>query len=139
MKTLKLSILTLLLFCFFEESKAQVSAVMEARVEVISGVSFTSDVAPVINLSQTQADIQLIEAGSFSLVTIPGADIQISTSLNTFVKNAQGQTLEIDGLQVEELNAEAGTHRYSLNGTMKEHNRPEGHYEGMLTTVIEYL
>lgn len=139
MKTLKLYILTLLLFGFSNQSFGQVTAVMQVRVEVVSGAKYSADATPLINLSALNNEAHNIEAGSFSLVAAPGTDIQVYVSSSTTIKNAMGEIIEIGDLNVNRVSDPSGKQSFSFNGTMKNQKDVKGHYQGQLTAVVEYL
>lgn len=139
MKTLKLSILTLLFFSFSYQSFGQLTAVMQVSVEVISGAKFSPDATPIINLSDLNASGQNIQAGSFSLFAAPGTDIQVHVASSTTIKNAMGEIIEISDVNVNRVVDASGKQSYSFNGTMNNQNNINGHYQGQLTAVVEYL
>lgn len=135
-----LFILTLLFSGFFASANAQVTAVMQVRVNIVSGASLTSVEESVTDLSS--ADFSMmgeINAGSFSLTAAPDTDISVSVSQQPALQNEDGQMIEMDPLKVTRSISESGKQHISLNGTVKNKENLNGEYKGAVTAVIEYL
>ncbi|MEX2478946.1 MAG: hypothetical protein WD357_10945 [Gracilimonas sp.] len=138
MKTLILSILTLLVTGFSYSTNAQVAAVMQAKVEIISGAGFTLMEDAVIDLKSENLS-NTIKAGSFSLVSAPGTDISVHIEENSVIKNEFGEIIELESLSVDKQSHESGQHDISVNGKVKNSQSLDGHYQGSITAVVEYL
>jgi|AntRauTorckE6833_2_1112554.scaffolds.fasta_scaffold03972_5 hypothetical protein len=138
MKALTLSILTLLITGFSFTANAQVTAVMQAKVDIISGAGFTLIQDAVIDLNSENLSDE-IKAGSFSLVSAPGTDISIHVEENSVIKNELGEIIEFESLTVNKISHESGTHDISVNGKVKNAKSLDGHYQGSITAVVEYL
>lgn len=135
-----LFILTLLVSGLSATANAQVTAVMQARVNIVSGASLTSVAESITDLSS--ADFSMkgeINAGSFFLTAAPGTDISVSITHQTDLQNKDGQMIEMDALNVTRSVSESGEQHISLNGTVKNKENLNGEYKGAVTAVIEYL
>ncbi|HET8865131.1 MAG TPA: hypothetical protein VFM80_05490 [Gracilimonas sp.] len=138
MKTLILSTLIFLASSFSFLANAQVIAVMQAKVNVISGAGFTSLEESVIDLSSSNS-LEEVHAGSFSLVASPGSDISIYISNHSEIKNNKGEALEFESMDVDRITSESGEHKVSVNGKVKNQQKLNGQYQGTITAVVEYL
>lgn len=138
MKTIILSILTLLVTGFSFQAKAQVSAVMQAKVEVVSGAGLTLMENALIDLNSKNL-IEEINAGSFSLVSAPGTDVSVYLQNASSINNEFGQSIEFESFDVDKQSNESGEHHISVNGKVKSDQLLNGHYEGSITAVVEYL
>jgi uncharacterized ubiquitin-like protein YukD len=137
MKTLILSILTFLVAGFTLQTNAQVTAVMQARVEVISGAGFTALNEQLIDFTSVNA-FEDFEAGTFTLVTTPGSDINIRLENKDQVVNENGEILDFAILDTEQTVSENGEHDISINGKVSDLQQLNGHYQGAITAVVEY-
>lgn len=137
MKTLILSILTLLLTGLELQVNAQVTAVMQARVEVISGAGFTTLNEHLIDFNTVNA-FEDFEAGQFTLVTTPGSEISIRLENTDQIINEQGQTLNFEDIETDQVTSENGEHQVSVNGKVSDLQSLNGHYQGAVTAVVEY-
>ncbi len=138
MKTLLLSTLIFLASSFSFLASAQVIAVMQAKVNVISGAGFTSLEESVIDLGSVNS-LEEVHAGSFSLVAAPGSDISIYISNHSEIKNNKGEALEFESIDVDQTVSESGEHKVSVNGKVKNQQKLNGQYQGAITAVVEYL
>lgn len=135
-----LFILAFLVSGFFATANAQVTAVMQARVNIVSGASLTSIEESVIDLSSTNFSTKgEIHAGSFSLTAAPGADVSVSVIHQPELKNQNGQVIEMDALNVTRSFSSNGEQHISLDGKVKNKNGLNGEYKGAVTAVVEYL
>ncbi|WP_103664074.1 hypothetical protein [Gracilimonas amylolytica] len=137
MKTLILSILTFLAAGLTFQANAQVTAVMQARVEVISGAGFTALNEQLIDFTSVNA-FEDFEAGTFTLVTTPGSEINVRLENKDQVVNEQGEILDFDTLQAEQVISPNGEHDISINGKVSDLQQLNGHYQGAITAVVEY-
>ncbi|MCP9291075.1 hypothetical protein [Gracilimonas sediminicola] len=132
-------ILILLVSGFWASLQAQTTAVMQVRVEIVSGAGLSSIEEGLIDLSSVDANNNNVKAGGFSLQTSPGTDVSISIVENAGIKNYDGEAIEFESLQVDKRTMETGEHHISLNGKIKDLSSLKGHYQGDVTAVIEYL
>ena len=132
-------ILILLASGFWASLQAQATAVMQVRVEVVSGAGLTSIDEPLIDLSSADVLSNDVKAGGFSLVTSPGSDVNVSIIDNSPIINPDGDIIEFETLTVDKRSTKTGEHHISLNGKIKDQNALKGHYQGDVTAVIEYL
>lgn len=139
MRATIIHILILLASGFLASLQAQATAVMQVRVEVVSGAGLSSIEEPLIDLSSLDLVNNDVKAGGFSLVTSPGADVNISIIENSSIKNRNGDIIEFESLSVNKTSSESGEHYVSLNGKIKDLNSLKGQYQGDVTAVIEYL
>ncbi|MBD3616971.1 MAG: hypothetical protein HUJ22_10405 [Gracilimonas sp.] len=138
MRALIFSILISAVSSFTFLVNAQVTAVMQAKVEIISGAGFLAMEAANIDLSTVNYS-EDIETGSFSLVAAPGADVNVHISNQSSIKNKEGGIIEFEPLKINHITSESGEHHISVNGKIKDHQKLNGHYEGDITAVVEYL
>lgn len=137
MKTLILSILTLLVSGFSFQTNAQVTAVMQARVEVISGAGFTTLNEYLIDFNSVNA-FEDFEAGAFTLVTTPGSDVNVHIENLDQITNENGDTLNFEELDADQVISENGEHQISVNGKVGNIQQLNGHYQGAIAAVVEY-
>jgi hypothetical protein len=137
MKTLILSILTLLMTGFNLQTNAQVTAVMQARVEVISGAGFTTLTEHLIDFNSVNA-FEDFEAGTFTLVATPGSDVNIHIENTDQITNEKGETLNFEELDADQIISDNGEHQISVNGKVSDLQELTGHYQGAITAVVEY-
>ncbi|MEQ8525200.1 hypothetical protein [Gracilimonas sp.] len=139
MRVAIIHILILLASGFWASLQAQATAVMQVRVEVVSGAGLTSIEEPTIDLSSVDLVDNDVKAGGFSLRTAPGTDVSVYISENSLIRNYNGDTIEFESLTVDKRSSETGEHHISLNGKIKDQATLSGHYQGDVTAVIEYL
>lgn len=138
MRTIILSILTLLVTGFCFQANAQVTAVMQAKVEIVSGAGLTLMENSFIDLNSKNL-IEEVNAGSFSLVSAPGADVSVYLQNGSVIKNEFGEEIEFESLDLDKESNESGQHHISVNGKVKSDQLLNGHYKGSITAVVEYL
>lgn len=138
MRTEILSILILFLTGFCFQANAQVTAVMQAKVEIVSGAGFTLMENAFIDLNSENLT-QEINAGSFSLVSSPGTDINVHIQHESVIKNELGQVIEFESFDLDKQSTKSGQHHVSVNGKVKSGQLLNGHYQGSITAVVEYL
>lgn len=139
MKKISLAIVFILLSCF--TAQAQVTAVMQAKVKIVSGAGLTAIQSSSIDLTSldtfTTADV---EAGEFSLVAAPGTDVNVVISQDSDITNAEGDSIKFDSFSIDKNSNESGNHHIKVNGKLNTQNQVfSGHYEGAITAVVEYL
>lgn len=137
-KTEFLSIFILLIAGVYFQANAQVTAVMQVKVEIISGAGFTLMENDFIDLNSENLTEE-INAGSFSLVSSPGTDISVHIQDKSVIKNELGQVIEFESLDLDKESTKSGEHHISVNGKVKSGQLLNGHYEGSITAVVEYL
>lgn len=134
------SILILMAFGFFTTVQAQVTAVMQARVNIISGAGLSGIEESNIDLSTANSVFnETVKTGSFTLTATPGADVAVYISKTTELKNEAGDVIEIESLTVDHQYSASGEHSVSIGGKIKNEVLRNGNYKGNVTTVIEYL
>lgn len=138
MKTLILSILTFLISGFTLHTNAQVTAVMQARVEVISGAGFTVLNEQFIDFTSVNA-FEDFEAGTFTLVTTPGSEISVRLENKDQVVNENDEILDFVTLDTQQTVSANGEHDISINGKVSDLQQLSGHYQGAITAVVEYF
>lgn len=137
MKSLILSILTLMLTGLGLKVNAQVTAVMQAKVEVISGAGFTTLNEHLVNFN-TVSEFEDFEAGEFTLVTTPGSEISVRLENTDQITNENGEKLNFESLEAEQIISDNGEHQVSVNGIVNDLQSLSGHYQGAVTAVVEY-
>jgi len=137
MKSLILSILTLMLSGLGLQVNAQVTAVMQARVEVISGAGFTKLNEHLVDFNTVNA-FEKFEAGEFTLVTTPGSEISVHVENTDHITNESGESLNFENLEAEQIISGNGEHQVSVNGKVNDLQSLSGHYQGAVTAVVEY-
>ncbi|MEX0608020.1 MAG: hypothetical protein WD158_01185 [Balneolaceae bacterium] len=138
MKTAITTLLFLLSGSGFYEVAAQVTAVMEVRVNVISGASLQSVEKPYISLDKAQF-LDNVEAGTFALTVAPGTDVFVHLSENPILENQNGGLLKFESLYFNQISSAAGNHQVSIQGKIGDQKLMKGQYKGAVTAVIEYL
>ena len=116
------------------------TAVMQAKVKIVSGAGLTSVSESVIDLSKIDfRKTNNIKAGSFSLIAAPGTDVNVTITENNSLINEEGETINLEALTIEKISKENGEHTVSLNGTVNNAENLKGNYNGQITAVVEYL
>lgn len=140
-KTLLLiSVMTLMTSALSAQNFAQ--AVMQVRVEVISGTQITqmtnSDISDQIVSDQNgDADDRLINLGSFTLVTPDG--VQFSATIEQSITFNDSSDNWFDIFTHTDQNViETGTTEINMTGIMAAGNIKNGQYTGKQIAVIEY-
>ncbi|SMO71346.1 hypothetical protein SAMN06265219_108189 [Gracilimonas mengyeensis] len=129
----------LILVLLTSVAEAQVTAVMQAKVNIISGAGLTSLTQPNIELSENSFGTERIEAGRFSFVASPGAEVSVSISKVSKMVNNQGHHVTFKPSLIHNTDAETGKHHIIMKGLLNSESTPKGQYSGQLTAVIEYL
>jgi|GEM_PF-1891329 len=139
MKT-TLYILAFLVSGFGFSAQAQTTAVMQARVEVVSGAGFTSVEDAVIDLSTLDfKQNNTVKAGAFSLVAAPGTDVNVSIINQNSLRNEKGEVINLESLSIDQISNAKGEHNISVNGLVKNAQNLKGHFQGQITAAVEYL
>lgn len=138
MRTIIFSILILLVTGLSFQATAQVTAVMQAKVEIISGAGFTLMENSFIDLTSDDV-VKDFSAGSFSLVSAPGTDVNVHLENVSGIENEFGEAIEFESLDLNKQSTESGQHHISINGKVKNGQELKGHYKGSITAVVEYL
>jgi hypothetical protein len=117
-------------------------AVMQVRVEVISGAQITqltnSDIS-----DQIQADVNggfagnLINLGSFTLITPEGVQFSARVEKGITFNDKSDNRFEIY-TKADQIVTEAGKTEINITGTMAAGMIKNGQYSGNQITVIEY-
>lgn len=140
MKTVQISILTLLLLSLPIVISAQVTAVMQAKVTIISGAGLITDQNPSLDLSASSLNLNNeVGTRSFSLNTVPGADLQIRISDQPVIKSDSGEQFLFDDLSIQHESDATGKHTFSVQGKLGQVSASNANYEGTITAVVEYL
>lgn len=134
--TLKILIL-LLAFLFSTQAVAQVTAIMQAKVEIISGAALTVPNQSVIDLNS--AATTDFEALNFSLTASPDTEVDISFHQNSELKNEFGRVIDLEDLHLNKIDEGNGNHAVSVLGKLKDGQKLNGKYQGSFTAVVEYL
>ncbi len=141
MRKISLAIGFLLFSGFMITAQAQVTAVMQAKVKIVSGAGLTDIQSSSIDLTSLNTyTTSNVEAGAFSLVAAPGTDVNVAISQDTEIKNEAGDSIEFDSFSVDKISNESGNHHIKVNGRLNPQDQTfSGHYEGAITAVVEYL
>jgi|AntRauTorckE6833_2_1112554.scaffolds.fasta_scaffold33105_1 hypothetical protein len=131
-------ILTLLFFALAIPAQAQVTAVMQAKVEIISGSRVSNMQEGALDLSEANLSDQ-IQAGHFSLQTDPDTEVTVSVYKMSEILNEDGLPLEFSFLSINHINSFDGNHDITIQGLLKSLPKEKSSYSGKLVTVIEYL
>lgn len=132
------TILILLVAGFSNSVKAQVTAVMQAKVQIVSGSSISEVQESRIDLNQIDI-AEKIEAGHFTLQTSPDAEVNVSVYNESGIVNLSGESLEFASLFIDHTTSANGEHDIKVNGFLKNIPESKSSYSGKLVTVIEYL
>lgn len=136
MRTAIIYILAFLASGFGLTLQAQKTAIMQAKVEIVSGAGFTSVKAPVIAFNKATVNNLTVEAGEFSLVAAPGTDVNIQVSQHSNTLNAPHV---FESLQVDRTSNSKGEHHVSVSGILNNTKDAKELSGGGITAVIEYL
>lgn len=135
-ETLKI-LFILLASLLSSQATAQVTAVMQAKVEIISGAALTAPSLSFLDLSSsTNSEF---EALNFSLTAAPGTDVDITINQESELKNEAGETISLEDLHFNKEESENGKHDVSILGKLKDGQNLNGKYKGTFTAVVEYL
>ncbi|HBQ59976.1 MAG TPA: hypothetical protein DD671_10220 [Balneolaceae bacterium] len=133
-----LKILTILLASLLSsQATAQVSAVMQAKVEIISGAALTAPDHSIVDLSSVATSE--FEALNFSLTAAPSTEVDITFNQNSDLKNESGQVMDFEDLHLKQEDEGNGNHAVSILGKLKDGQELNGKYQGSFTAVVEYL
>lgn len=131
-------ILTLFVSGLAFSAQAQVTAVMQVKVEIISG-SQVSEVQQgridLANISTTDK----ITTGGFTLQAAPDAEVNISVYNEYGIVNELGEHLDFGLLSVDQNTLGNGKHDIVINGFLKNIPQAKSSYSGNMVAVIEYL
>jgi hypothetical protein len=139
---MKLTIFHILAFwviSFAAPLQGQTTAVMQVRVNVVSGAGCSSIEESIIDLSSADYLTNDVKTGAFSIITAPSADVNVQVSRKSSIKNADGQAIDFESISVNKISNEKGEHQISLTGKIAEGKALKGQYKGNLTATIEYL
>lgn len=140
MRKFTTAIVFFLLSSLFIGVQAQVTAVMQAKVKIISGAGLTAIQENPIDLSLASEIISDFETGSFSLVTAPGTDVNVVVTQKSEIENKDGDSIDFDSFSIDKISTESGNHHVTVNGKLNtQDNVYSGHYKGAITAVVEYL
>ncbi|MEX0844364.1 MAG: hypothetical protein WD022_03750 [Balneolaceae bacterium] len=134
------SILLFIASGFFLTANAQVTAVMQAKVTIISGAGFSAIQETSIDLNSDVFLSEDLETGSFSLVAAPGSDVSVNITQQSEIVNELGEVIEFESFTVDQNSTDSGDHHITVNGKLKDQQQIfNGHYQGAVTAVVEYL
>jgi hypothetical protein len=137
MKTISLFFLTFLLCSFTFKVNGQVTAVMQARVQVIAGAGLSSISENIVDLN-TVSTFGNFEAGSFTLTTSPGSEVNVRIANSSQFVNEEGKELKLDEITAQRQTINEGELLIAVNGKITALDNVSGRYSGTVTTIIEY-
>ena len=117
-------------------SYAQVTAVMQASVKVISGSALTAPSQSQIALNSSTSEFNAL---NFSLTAAPYTDVEISVDQNTALKNEFGEVIDLKDVLVKRDEENDGSYSISVHGKVENGQPLKGKYQGTFTAVVEYL
>ena len=136
LKTLVIAIMYFMIACSFgAQLKAQPTAiaVMEARVNIVSGVGISAINSKKIQVPVTMTD--LVDLGVFVVTTLPGMDISAHIK-NTFPEDAQESMFS--RLSSQDNLTEMGVWEISLTGLLSNEVVIQPNEEN-ISVVVDYL
>ncbi len=139
---MRLAVIHILIFLatgFGFSLHAQKTAIMQAKVEIISGAGFTSVKAPTIAFSKSTVNNPIVNAGEFSLIAAPGTDVDIQISQHSGTSNTSDNSFAFKSLQVDRTSTPKGEHHVSVSGIANSAEALKEYPGGGITAVIEYL
>lgn len=138
MKSLLIFSLSLLFSGLLIQANAQTTAVMQAKVQVVSGAGFTTLDEKLIDFSSLKT-LEDFEAGSFSLVASPGSEVNVHVKNDSPIINEKGESLKLISIDADRILSGQGEHKVSVHGKISDLQNLNGHYKGAITAVVEYL
>lgn len=139
MRLVVIHILIFLTTGFSFSLMAQKTAIMQAKVEIVSGAGFTSVKAPTIAFNKSAVNNPTVKAGEFSLIAAPGTDVDIQISQHNSTSNNSNHPFAFKSLQVNRTSTSKGEHHVSVSGIANSAKALKEHPGGGITAVIEYL
>lgn len=133
------SIIIFIVLGIYTSAYAQVNVIMQAKVNIVSGATYTSTAETPINFSSIDASLSKIQTGSFTLKAAPGTDVKVYIHEKPAYANHQDEELEFDSVSVEQNSFSTGRHNIYLIGKVKNSQKLSGRYRGSVTAIIEYL
>lgn len=136
------AIIPILLFFtlgIYNSSCAQVTVAMQAKVNIVSGATYSSVEETPIDFSSIDASLGEFQTGSFTLKVAPGADVKVYIREKPADTNNQSEKLEFDSISVEQSSFSTGLHNIYLIGKVNNSQKLSGFYRGSVTAIIEYL
>ncbi len=130
---MKKSLYILILLLVPVIGKAQSTAVMEVKVNVIRGVQVENPHSINI-LDKSDKGVPSIIFTSF-----PYSDVTISTDSHLVLKNNSGKQIKVKTDSLLKSNYTSGIHQLSIDGIIQENLEPESSYKGSVKTVINYF
>lgn len=131
-------ILTLFVSGLAFSAQAQVTAVMQAKVEIISGSQVSEVQQGKIDLANINTTDR-ITTGGFTLQAATDAEVNISVYNESGIVNEFGEHLDFGLLSVDKITLGNGKHDIVINGFLKNIPPPKSSYSGNMIAVIEYL
>jgi len=119
-------------------AQAQVTAVMQAKVEIISGSQVSEVEQGRIDLANISATDK-ITMGGFTLQADPDAEVNISVYNEYEIINELGDHLDFGLLSVDKITLGNGKHDIVINGFLKNIPQAKSSYSGKMVAVIDYL
>ncbi|MDR9415906.1 MAG: hypothetical protein RI564_06470 [Gracilimonas sp.] len=117
---------------------SQVTAVMQAKVEIISGASLTAPNQALVDLNASSSFSEF-DALNFSLTAAPHTDVNITINQNSDLQNELGEIIKLEELKVANEVSNTGEHAVSVQGKLKKGQHLKGSYKGQFTAVVDYL
>src|SRR5690554_4482207 len=133
-----LSIFILLATFSSTQVNAQVTAVMEVKVTVISGASLTQQ-NELNLLLQTSGSSTSINDNLFELTTAKHTEVNFNLPESVQVTNEFGETATIITNCSSIQNKDLGTHTIGMESSLADTQPIRGKYSGEFTTTIDYL
>lgn len=135
------AIICILLFLLgtYESACAQVSAVMQAKVNIVSGATYSYVEETHIDSYNIDASLGKIQTGLFTLKNTPGTDVKVYIHEKSAEVNNQGDELEFDFISEEQNSFSTGRHYINLVRKVKNSHTLSDQYRSSVTAVIVYL
>lgn len=129
----------ILLACFSSlKVSAQVTAVMDVKVTIISGASLTQQSE--LNLFLQSSDVPLTtNENLFELTTAKHTEVNFNLPTSVQITNEFGETTTIFANYNSIENKDLGTHSVALESSIVDTKPIRGKYSGEFTTTIDYL
>ena len=132
---MKKSCLILLVMLFSALSaSAQVTAIMQASVKIVSGVQ-----AEQVSSLQLSENLSSAHDGEVIITSSPLSEVFIFVDENSVLTNSIGETVEIKTDSLVNADIESGKSSISISGSLPEKKKIIGQYSGTVVTTIVYL
>ncbi|HBZ39007.1 MAG TPA: hypothetical protein DEO59_11230 [Balneola sp.] len=132
MKKSRLILLVLMLSTL--DAHAQVTAIMQASVKIVSGVQ-----AEQVSSLQLSENLSSNHDGEVIITSTPLSEVFIFVDEHSSVSNTFGETVEIKTDSLVNADIESGISSISISGTLPQKNKINGQYSGTVVATIVYL